>query len=50
MNNAAAIGYMVLAAKSLRLPKETIDRLEVEMRWQMDMEAEETAERAYNEN
>lgn len=47
MNNAAAIGYMILAAKELSLDKKLISELEEEMRSQMDISTEEEAISAY---
>lgn len=47
MNNAAAIGYAIMAAKNLDLDKETVKQLEYEMKYQMDMRAEEEAENVY---
>jgi len=48
MTNAAAIGYMILAAKALKLDKETIKQLEANMEHFMDMRTEEEAEETYN--
>lgn len=50
MTNAAAIGYMILAAKTLDLPKETIINLERAMYYEMDFTDEEAAEKAYRGN
>ncbi len=47
MTNAAAIGYMILAAKQLNIPEKTIKALERAMHIEMDMTDEETAEKAY---
>lgn len=47
MTNAAAIGYMILAAKQLSIPEKTIEKLEDAMYVQMDMIDEETAEKTY---
>ena len=48
MTNAAAIGYMILAAKDLKLDKEVIRQLESNMKYFMDMRTEEEAEEVYN--
>lgn len=48
MTNAAAIGYMILAAKDLNLNKEIIRQLESNMSYFMDMRTEEEAEETYN--
>ncbi len=48
VTNAAAIGYMIKAAKQLGLDKETIRQLERLMCDQMDFYTEEQAEREYN--
>lgn len=48
MTNAAAIGYMILAAKDLALDKEIIRSLESEMKRIMEQKNEEEAENAYN--
>lgn len=50
MTNAAAIGYMILAAKVLGLPRETIRKLEHAMYYEMDFTDEEAAEKAYRGN
>jgi hypothetical protein len=47
MTNAAAIGYMILAAKDLKLDKEIIKQLEANMKYFMDMRSEEEAEEIY---
>lgn len=47
MTNGAAIGYMILAAKSLKLDHEIIKELEAEMKDQMDFKSEEQAQKAY---
>ena len=48
MNNSAAIGYMILAAKALGLDKKTIRTLESAMRSKMDIFTEDEAEETYN--
>lgn len=48
MTNAAVIGYMILAAKELKLDKEVIRQLESNMKYFMDMRTEEQAEETYN--
>ncbi len=48
MTNAAAIGYMIRAAKDLELDREVIKQLESEMKYFMDMITEEQAEQIYN--
>jgi hypothetical protein len=50
MTNAAAIGYMILAAKMAEMPIEHIKCLEGLMREQMDFITEEEAEDAYKSN
>lgn len=50
MTNGAAIGYMILAAKELKLPKDTIQKLYRLMYEIMDYTTEETAEKAYRGN
>lgn len=47
MNNSAAIGYAIMAAKNLDLDKDTIKQLESEMKYCMDMKTEEQAEKVY---
>lgn len=47
MTNAAAIGYMIRAAKQARLNDKTIKILEALMLEQMDFHTEEEAERTY---
>ena len=49
MNNSAAIGYAIMAAKNLDLDKDTIKQLESEMKYCMDMKDEEQAEKVYQE-
>jgi DUF438 domain-containing protein len=49
MNNSAAIGYVIMAAKNLDMDKETIKQLESEMKYCMDMKDEEQAEKVYQE-
>lgn len=49
MTNEAAIGYMILAAKDLRLDKEIISQLVENMRYFMDVDTESEAEKAYRE-
>lgn len=49
MNNSAAIGYMIMAAKSLGLDKKTINQLEASMKYHMDMRTEDEASRVYEE-
>jgi len=48
MTNAAAIGYMILAAKYSKLDSKTIKQLENNMSYFMDMRTEEQAEETYN--
>lgn len=48
MTNAAAIGYMILAAKDLKLDVKLIKQLEANMKYFMDMRTEEEAEEVYN--
>lgn len=48
MTNAAAIGYMIIAAKNLKLDTKIIKQLESNMAYFMDMRTEEEAEEAYN--
>ena len=50
MNNAAAIGYMILAAKKLKLSKEIIRDLESMMNQCMDVYSEHEAETEYRKN
>jgi len=47
MTNSEAIGYMILAAKALKLEKDLIKQLEAEMKYQMDMKTEQEAEMTY---
>ena len=47
MTNEAAIGYMILAARSLGLDQEMINGLEEEMAEMMDLKTEEEAKRTY---
>lgn len=47
MTNSAALGYMIMAAKVLKLPKELIQQLEQEMQVMFDLELEEDAEQVY---
>lgn len=47
MTNAAAIGYMIRAAKQAELDEKTIRMLEALMREQMDFHTEEEAEKSY---
>jgi len=54
MTNAAAIGYMILAAKKLQkigenIPDDLIRKLERMMYHTMDMHTEEEAERVYQD-
>lgn len=49
MNNSSAIGYMILAAKALKLDKELTRKLEREMLAQMDLHTIEEAADAYVE-
>lgn len=48
MNNGAAIGYMIRAAKQAKLDNKTIKMLEALMLEQMDFHTEEEAEHTYN--
>jgi len=47
MTNAAAIGYMIRAAKQAELDHDTIKELEALMKEQMDLYTEEQAEKTY---
>lgn len=47
MTNGAAIGYAILAAKSIGLGKEIIKLLESAMYSEMDFTGEDAAEKAY---
>lgn len=47
MNNQAAIGYMIMAAKKFGLNERTIGTLEYEMKKAMDEKSEEEAIKAY---
>ena len=47
VNNAAAIGYMILAAKKLGMSAEEIRKLESMMHYCMDVHSEEEAEDTY---
>lgn len=47
MTNAAAIGYMIRAAKQTKLDNKTIKILEAIMLEEMDFHTEEEAERTY---
>jgi len=47
MTNAAAIGYMIRAAKKTKLDNKIIKILEVLMLEEMDFHTEEEAERTY---
>ena len=47
MNNSAAIGYMILAAKQLNLDNKIIRKLEETMYRKMDVVTEEEAEKVY---
>lgn len=47
MNNSAAIGYMILAAKDIELDDETIQKLEQNMRYFMEWTTEEKAAETY---
>lgn len=47
MTNAAAIGYMIRAAKLAKLSEKTIKKLEALMREEMDFHTEEEAELTY---
>jgi len=48
MNNSAAVGYMILAMKSLNYTDKEIKDVEQEMLYKMDMRTEEQAENKYN--
>lgn len=50
MTNAAAIGYMILAAKMLPLTKLQIEQMESLMNIVMDENTEEEAQNAYLNN
>lgn len=47
MTNGAAIGYMIMAGKSMGLDEDTIKTLEAQMKYKMDMRTEEEAEKVY---
>lgn len=47
MTNAAAIGYMIRAAKQAKLDDKTIKLIEALMLEQMDFHTEEEAEKTY---
>lgn len=49
MNNSAAIGYMILAAKALGLDKKTIEQLDAAMTYHMDIHTEHEAEQVYRQ-
>lgn len=49
MTNAAAIGYMIRAAKQTKFDDKTIRLLEVLMLEQMDLHTEEEAEQTYRD-
>jgi len=50
MNNQAAIGYMIIAARHLEIDEAKIKELEHEMKFAMDEYSEEEAEEAYKNN
>jgi len=47
VNNSAAIGYMILAAKRLGFSEDQIRKLEATMKSEMDFITEDQAEEAY---
>ncbi len=47
MTNETAIGYMILAARSLGIDQKMINDLEEEMAEMMDLKTESEAEKAY---
>ncbi len=47
MNNSAAIGYMILAAKALGWDKLEIKKLDLAMKSEMDFTTEDKAEEVY---
>lgn len=47
MNNGAATGYMIIAAKWMGLDDKTIRALEENMYYAMDAKTEEEAEKVY---
>lgn len=47
MTNAAAIGYMILAARRIHLTAQQEEKLEAAMRSEMDICTEQEAEQAY---
>jgi hypothetical protein len=49
MNNKAAIGYAIIAAKALEMTDKQIKYLVREMEHQMDVKTEDQAEKAYRE-
>jgi len=50
MNNSAAIGYAIIAAKAIGLKKEEIERLGRTMETAMDFNTEEVAEEVYRKS
>lgn len=50
MTNEAAIGYMILACKALKLDNDLIQKIDREMYLQMDEKTEEEAEKMYRTN
>lgn len=50
MTNAAAIGFMILAANRIPLPSGIIEQLQALMREEMDFTTDDSAEQAYNKN
>jgi predicted solute-binding protein len=50
MTNAAAIGYMILAAKKMGMDEEKIKELATRMYYRMDEHTEEEAEEAYRKS
>jgi hypothetical protein len=50
MNNATAIGYMILAAQAVGVDKDIIDRIAREMYSEMDFVTEEDAEKVYQQS
>lgn len=50
MTNAAAIGYMIIAAQKLGLSKKTIENLEKKMHGLMDVIPDDVAEDVYRQS
>lgn len=50
MNNSTAIGYGLIALKSLGYSKKELEKFEAEMNYQLDMNTEDEAEEVYRNN